>query len=94
MRDENAGCRGYVDTILTSLKSHMDVQSSDGKAMLLKYVTSYVTKLKDHEILDIYHGSDISGYHIGARYMERLIVGVPEMVQHFCTTKVAWCMGE
>ena len=28
----------------------MDIQSSDGRGMLLKYVTSYVTKMKDHNI--------------------------------------------
>ena len=29
----------------------MDIQSSDGQKMLLKYVTSYVIKKKDHNIL-------------------------------------------
>ena len=29
----------------------MDFQCSDGHSMLLKYVTSYVTKMKDHNIL-------------------------------------------
>ena len=28
----------------------MDFQSSDGHSMLLKYVTSYVTKMKDHSM--------------------------------------------
>ena len=27
----------------------MDIQSSDGRALLLKYASSYVTKMKDHE---------------------------------------------
>ena len=29
----------------------MDFQCSDGRSMLLKYVTSYVTKMRDHNIL-------------------------------------------
>ena len=29
----------------------MDVQSSDGRSLLLKYVSSYVTKMKDHKLL-------------------------------------------
>lgn len=36
---------------LVSLKCSMDVQSSDGRSLLLKYVSSYVTKMKDHELL-------------------------------------------
>ena len=30
----------------------MDVQASDGREMLLKYVTSYVTKMQDHDIIN------------------------------------------
>ena len=30
----------------------MDVQESDGRGMLLKYVTSYVTKMHDNDILN------------------------------------------
>ena len=29
----------------------MDVQASDGHAMLLKYVSSYESKMQDHDIL-------------------------------------------
>ena len=29
----------------------MDVQSSDGRTLLLKYATSYVSKMKDHAIM-------------------------------------------
>ena len=36
---------------LVSLKSSMDIQSSDGRALLLKYASSYVTKMKDHDIM-------------------------------------------
>ena len=36
---------------LVSLKSSMDIQSLDGRALLLKYASSYVTKMKDHDIM-------------------------------------------
>ena len=36
---------------LVSLKSSMDVQSSDGRTLLLKYATSYESKMKDHAIM-------------------------------------------
>ena len=39
-----------VFIISASLKCSMGIQSSDGRGMLLKYVTSYVTKMKDHNI--------------------------------------------
>ena len=28
----------------------MDIQSSDGRSLLLKYVTTYVSKMKDHQM--------------------------------------------
>ena len=28
----------------------MDIQSSDGRSLLLKYVSSYVSKMKDHQV--------------------------------------------
>ena len=37
--------------ILVSLKCSMDFQSSDGHGLLLKYVSSYVTKMHDHKLL-------------------------------------------
>ena len=36
--------RAYISSVVPSLKSHMDVQTSDGHGMLLRYVTSYVSK--------------------------------------------------
>ena len=36
--------RAYISTLLASVKCRMDVQSSDGKGMILKYVASYVSR--------------------------------------------------
>ena len=41
------GLRGYIDTLLPALKSSMDVQTSNGRCMVLKYVSSYVSKWKE-----------------------------------------------
>ena len=41
------GLRGYIATLLPMLKCRMDVQISDRKQMLLRYVTSYVSKWQD-----------------------------------------------
>ena len=39
--------RAYISTILPSLKCRMDIQTSDGKGMLLRYAASYVSKWHD-----------------------------------------------
>ena len=36
---------------LVLLKRFVDLQSSDGQSLLLKYVSSYVTKMNDHKLL-------------------------------------------
>ena len=42
----------FIFALLVSLKCSMDVQTSDGRGMLLKYVTSYVTKMQDRDIIN------------------------------------------
>ena len=39
--------RAYMPDVLASLKCHMDVQASDGRGMLLRYVAGYVPKFSD-----------------------------------------------
>ncbi|CAE7435818.1 unnamed protein product, partial [Symbiodinium pilosum] len=41
------GMRAYMPDVLASLKCHMDVQASDGRGMLLRYVAGYVPKFSD-----------------------------------------------
>ena len=41
------GVRAYMPDVLASLKCHMDVQASDGRGMLLRYVAGYVPKFSD-----------------------------------------------
>ena len=36
--------RGYISSLVPSLKWRMDVQTSDGREMVLRYVASYVSK--------------------------------------------------
>ena len=85
--------RAYVDTILGSLRCHMDVQCGDGKDMLLRYTTSYVSKMKDHDLLYDSIMKEVSGYHIGNQYMSALDINVPEMVLLFSDIKAAYTKG-
>ena len=45
--DAERHIRAHLTTILGSLRCRSDVQLADGKALLLKYVSSYVTKLHE-----------------------------------------------
>ena len=42
----------FIIASLVSLKCSIDAQASDGRGMLLKYVTSYVTKMQDRDIIN------------------------------------------
>ena len=43
----NEGVRAYLVDVLSSLACHVDVQASDGRGMLLRYVSGYVPKFSD-----------------------------------------------
>ena len=45
----------YLHFYIVSLRCNVDVQCSDGRSILLRYVTSYVTKLRDHEFIHSEH---------------------------------------
>ena len=66
--DDRAFRRAYIDTVLSSLECHMDVQCADGKDLLLQYSTSYVAKMKDHDLLYDTIMKDVSGYDVGNKY--------------------------
>ena len=47
IHDANAfavNLRAYIDTILPSLACSMDVQTTDGRGMIRRYVASYISK--------------------------------------------------
>ena len=56
----------YIVPLLCS----MDVQCSDGRSMLLRYASSYVTKLRDHQFI---HGEYIF-------YMQNITTFCIEMI--------------
>eukprot|EP00438_Fugacium_kawagutii_P025234 Skav236123 [mRNA] locus=scaffold900:1522:8592:- [translate_table: standard] len=72
------GIRAYLTDILASLRCHVDVQMSDGRGMLLKYVSGYVPKFSDSFTTDWLcdQGSD---YAIAKRVLTDYHPLVPEM---------------
>ena len=60
--DAQRNIRAYITTLLGSLKCRTDVQLADGKAMLLKYVSSYVTKMHDSATSEGLYCKNVTGY--------------------------------
>ena len=82
--------RGYVTTLLGSLRCHTDMQVADGKAMLLKYVSSYVTKMHESATSEGLYCSDVTGYQAANSFLRTVTPLEPEMVFQLCNIKVSW----
>ena len=72
------GVRAYVVDVLASLRCHVDVQMSDGRGMLLKYVSGYVPKFSDSFTTD-WLADGGSDYAIAKRVLTDYHPLVPEM---------------
>ena len=68
----------------------MDVQSSDGKAMLLKYVTSYVAKCHDAVKTQQLNSVDLGAYQATTSFLKNIHPLEPEMVLQLTSMKIAW----
>ena len=53
--------RAYIATLFPVLKCQMDYQTTDGVAMLFRYVTSCVTKSHDSISIDSMYSYEIQG---------------------------------
>ena len=73
------GLRGYIDTLLPALQCSMDVQATDGKSMLLKYVSSYVTKWKESYHSENLEVATISPSTAAFKYLASMDICEPEM---------------
>ena len=78
-RGEPEGIRAYLPDLLGSLQCHTDVQSSDGSAMLLRYVAGYVAKFSDSFATEWLNDA-ASDYSIARRVLTDYHPGEPEMV--------------
>ena len=73
------GIRAYMPDLLNSLHCHIDVQASDGRGMLLKYVSGYVPKFSDSFTTD-WLSDQCSDYAIAKRVLTDYHPLEPEMV--------------
>ena len=85
--------RAYIDTLLPSLCCSMDVQTSDGHGMILRYVTSYVSKRKESFHKDSLFVTDVNASHAAFRYLINLRVCEPEMWSLLSGLKLSYCYG-
>ena len=82
--------RAYISTVLPALQCSMDFQTTDGRAMLLRYVTSYVTKNQDGIDSDSLYSQHISGGQAATRYIMDMKPAEPEMWLALSSTKISW----
>ena len=77
--DEAINIRPYIDTVVMSLRSHMDIQCTDGYNMLLQYASSYVTKMHDDFISNNLYNLNIDARNAAYRYVMGTYPTEPEM---------------
>lgn len=82
--------RAYISTILPTLQCSMDFQTTDNRAMLLRYVTSYVTKWQDGISADALYSHNISGGQAAVRYVMETKSPEPEMSLLLSSTRISW----
>ena len=72
--------RAYVTTLLGSLHCRTDVQLAGGKALFLKYVSSYVTKMHESATSEGLYCTDVTGYQAAHSFLRTVTPLEPEMV--------------
>ena len=82
--------RAYITTLLGSLQCHTDVQATDGRATVLRYASSYVSKCHSGSTSEILHSHDLSGFQAANSFLITLRPLEPEMVLSLTSMKMAW----
>ena len=88
--DAQRNIRAFITTVLGSLRCRTDVQLADGKAMLLKYVSSYVTKMHESATSEGLYCKDVTGYQAAHSFLRTVRPLEPEMVFQLSNIKVCW----
>ncbi|KAK3728298.1 hypothetical protein QZH41_001228 [Actinostola sp. cb2023] len=82
--------RGYLASVLPALQCRMDVQVTDQRAMILRYVTSYVSKSNDSQLMMEMFSTEVTPYMAAYRHLTSLRPCEPEMILQMSTVKLAW----
>lgn len=82
--------RAYISTIIPALQCRMDYQTTDGLAMILRYVTSYVAKSHDSTNFSNLYSYHVDGRQAAIHYLFQNNPAEPEMWFSLFSKKVAW----
>ena len=88
--DASKNLRVYVTTLLGALRCRTDVQLVDGRGMLLKYMSSYVTKMHEAATVEGLYCTDMTGYQAANSFLGSVRPLAPEMAFQLANIKVAW----
>ena len=88
--DADHQIQAYITTLLGSLQCRTDVQLADGKELLLKYVSSYVTKMHESATSEGLYCTDVTGYQAANSFLRTVKPLEPEMVFQLSNIKVCW----
>ena len=80
----------YISSLLLSLKCRMIVQTSDSHGMLLRYVTSYVSKWQDSFYSDSLYSVHVGPYQEAYKHLMCMKPLEPEMWMSLSSTKMSW----
>lgn len=87
--DYERNIRAYVTTILPVLQSRMDVQMADDNSALMKYVSTYVSKLTHSS--ETLRSTKTTPFQATIPFLIDLHPGEPEMAMVFSSTKISYC---
>ena len=87
--DKAVNLRAYISTVLPVINSRMDVQASDGKAALMRYVSSYISKLT--HTTDILRSTKTTAFQVAVPFLIDLHPGEPEMAMAFSSISMSYC---
>ena len=88
--DADRHIQAYIITLLGSLQCRTDVQLADGKALLLKHVSSYVTKIPKSASSEGLYCTDVSRYQEDNSFLPTVKPLEPEMIFQLTNIKVCW----
>ena len=81
---------GYISSLVPSLKCRMDVQTSDGRGMVVRYVASYVSKWQDSYQNDSLYSKHVGPNQAAYKHLSCLKPLEPEMWLALTSMKPSW----
>lgn len=82
--------QAYIASLLPFLQCRMDIQTTDNKSMVLRYVTSYVSKFQDHGVSESLYSRHVPPAKAAYRILRDMKTLEPEMVVTLSSSKLAW----